>query len=99
MATEPQQDVARRLKVINRFPQRTFFVVEPWGSTFWMEPGDLFNVMAQGPAGGISELVLEADATAVRGWAGSLIAVYRDGARLDGPADGGQPRVPSYPQP
>ena len=58
MTAEPQHDVESRLKVINRFPQRTLFVVEPWGATCWMEPGDTFEVIAQGPVGGGLELVL-----------------------------------------
>jgi len=99
VATEQQQDVSNRLKVINRFPQRMMFVVEPWGAIFWMEPGDTFEVIAQGPVGSGLELVLEAGAIEVWGWTGSSVAVYRDGERLDGPDDGEQPRVPGYPQP
>ena len=93
-----QQDVYSRLKATNLFSQRIMFVVEPWGTISWMEPGDVFDVVAKGPPNGVLERAIDADAIAVRGWAGSLVAVYQDGERL-GPNEDGQPRVPPYPWP
>jgi len=63
-----------------------------------MEPGDTFEVIAQGPVGGGLELVLEAGAIEVWGWTGSSVAVYRDGERLDAPDDSEPIRVPLCPR-
>jgi len=62
-----------------------------------MEPGQIFDVVAQGPAGGILEIVIEADYFVVWGWAGSVVAVYHDGKRLDWPDNEYQPRSPAPP--
>jgi hypothetical protein len=97
MAAE-QQDVHSRMTVVNRFSYHLRFIVEPWANAFWMEPGETFEVVAQGPPDGALELAFSPDKIEVFGWAGSLVAVYGDGERLDWPDDSDQPRVPSMPR-
>ncbi len=95
---DQQEDVHSRLTVVNRSLQRMMFVVEPWGSAFWMEPREKFEVVAQGPPSGALQLQVGAENIVVLGWPGSFVAVYRDGERLDAPDDSEPIRVPLCPR-
>ncbi len=97
-SVEQSADEWSRIRIQNRFSHHITLSVEPWGSTFPMEPGEVFDVVAQGPVGGVLELVVRTDYIAIWGWSGSLVTVYRDGERLDRPDDRPQPRVPAVPR-
>ncbi len=93
-----EQDIQSRMTVVNRFSHRLRFIVEPWANEFWLEPGETFEVVAQGPNSGALELAFGPNTIVVFGWSGSLVAVYADGERLDWPDDSDQPRVPPLPR-
>jgi hypothetical protein len=68
------------------------FVLEPYGSTYTMAPGAVFEVRAEGPAGDHLEIDFEEDAIIAWAWAGSIAEVYESGV----PLSSGRPtRVPT----
>ena len=65
--------------------------LEPWGESFQMAPGAIFEVVANGPADGELQIELGEERILVLGWPGSIVGILDDTEEL---GDRDRPRVP-----
>ena len=71
-------------------------VLEPWGDYYPLATGDLVDIVATGPTGGVLKVELEENALTVWAWSGSAIKASLNGLVLGG--TGPRPAVPAVPE-
>lgn len=81
-ATQGPAEVMSRLQLTNSRPDAIRFSLEPWGEEYTLPPETTLEVTARGPEGGVIEVDIGADGVTAWGWAGSTVALSRDGKAL-----------------
>lgn len=85
-------NVVVQLRFSNDRSKPCTFALEPWGDTYPMNPGETFEVIAEGPAENYQLEVIDSDEhIIVAGWSGSVISVFHCGQEL---GEGSGPRPP-----
>lgn len=64
------------LRLVNPRTVVTMLVLEPWGESFAMPGGAVFELVARGPEGDELEVSQEDDVITVWGWPGSVVRVF-----------------------
>jgi hypothetical protein len=67
-----------RLLIVNSQEESVTFILEPWGETFALDPGEQLSLVARGPEGGYPELDYEARTITYWGWSGSTVRVFKN---------------------
>jgi len=81
-----------RLRVTNPDTTEATLLLEPWGETYAMPAGGVFEVHAEGPEGGAMEVAVEKSVVAVWAWPGSTVRLFQGETELGG--DSRRPAVP-----
>ncbi|HUS14337.1 MAG TPA: hypothetical protein VM536_04875 [Chloroflexia bacterium] len=75
--------VDTRLRLHNSGPATLRILLEPWGDQYTMQPDDLFEVEAKGPAGDRLEVAVAPGTVTIYGWPGAMVRVLHNGRDLD----------------
>ena len=79
------------VRIANTRPRKLTVDLEPWGESFEMPPGAVFELVANGPADGELQVEIGEERILVLGWPGSIVGILHDTEEL---GDRLRPRVP-----
>jgi hypothetical protein len=79
--TEDQRHLSG-LRLFNPRDCDLTFVLEPWGESYCLRPGDVCDLEFAAAGPGYAEVDFAEDVVTVSGWAGSTVRVFLNGEEL-----------------
>jgi hypothetical protein len=94
MKGSEKKKIESRVRVVNSRTESSKLWIEPWGDEFDLMPGEVMDLLFQGPLPTDPEVSIDDAGITVWGWTGSTVRVVKDGKEV---RDYGGLHVPPFP--